>query len=159
MPTKYRLPSKTTLVATAFAALLASLALTFSNTIEVRVDGQPIVSDVPPVSSVKDGVFVPLRPLGNALGAETKYERKSGSVVVSRSDQVLRLKVGSTHAKLNGMPMTLRHAPFRVRGRVMVSLHELQRAFGVRVKFDKMTARVDVNTPGVLSDPAQIQTQ
>lgn len=148
---RYQAPSKASLFATAAIALIASLTFALSKPVEVRVDGQPLISDVPPVSSVKDGVFVPLRPVSDALGAQTRYVRKSGDVVVVRGDQSLHLKVGSTHAKLNGMPMTLHHAPFRVRGRVMVSLHAVQQAFGVRVKFDNATARVDLNTPGVAS--------
>jgi hypothetical protein len=51
------------------------------------------------------------------------------------------------------MPMTLLHAPFRVRGRAMIGLHTVQRAFGVRVKFDKATSRVDVDTPGSAAAP------
>jgi hypothetical protein len=139
-----------TLLATVVIAAMAALTVAYSKPVEVRVDGQPVISDVPPVtSSAKDGVYVPLRPVSDALGAETHYEHKSGDVVVTRCDQTLHLKVGSKRAKLNGMPMTLGHEPFRVRGRVMVSLHAVQREFGVRVKFDKMTARVDVETPGV----------
>ncbi len=156
---RYRPPSKTVLAVTACLALGASLTLVFSKPVDVRVDGQPLISDVPPVSSMRDGVFVPLRSVGDALGADTRYERASGDVVVTRGDQVLHLKAGSTHAKLNGMPMTLHHPPFRVRGRVMVSLRAVQQLFGVRVKFDKMTARVDVDTPGSASDGAQFQTQ
>lgn len=125
----------------------------------MRVDGQPLVSDVPPVSSLNDGIFVPLRPVGDALGAETRYDRKSGIVTVTRGDQVLRLRVGSTSAKLNGMPMTLRHAPFRVRGRVMLSLHAVEQAFGLRARFDKMTARVELETPGVSTNVVQFQAQ
>lgn len=158
---KYQAPSKPTLIATAVFALAASLTFAYSNPVEMRVDGQPVLSDVPPVTS-KGAVYVPLRPVGDALGAETHYERKSGDVIVARGDRVLRFKVGSTHAKLNGMPMTLHQAPFRVRGRVMVSLRAVQQAFGVRVKFDKMTARVEVDTPGVpgVSDASsQIETQ
>jgi Copper amine oxidase N-terminal domain len=145
---RYHRPSKTTLIATLVVALFASLTFAFSRPVEVRLDGQPVISDVPPVTTPK-GVFVPLRPVSDALGAETKYEHKSGDVLVTRGDQTLHLKIGSTHAKLNGMPVTLYHAPFRVRGRVMVSLHSMQQVFGVRVKFDKLTARVDLNTPGV----------
>jgi len=156
---RYQAPSKIVIAATASLALAASLTFAFSKPIEVRVDGQPLISDVPPVSSAKEGVFVPLRPVSDALGADTRYERKSGDVVVTRGDQVLHLKVGSTHARLNGMPMTLRNAPFRVRGRVMVSLHAVQQAFGVRVKFDKMTARIEVETPGVSNTPTQFEAQ
>ncbi len=146
------------IVATVVLALFASLTVAFSNPVEVRVDGQPVISDVPPVTTPK-GVFVPLRPVGDALGAETHYEHKSGDVLITRGDQTLHLKVGSTRAKINGMPVTLKHAPFRVRGRVMVSLHAVQQVFGVRVKFNKMTARVDVNTPGVSEAATQLETQ
>ena len=145
---KYQAPSRATLLVTAVLALLGSLTFAYSKPVEMRVDGQQVISDVPPVTTAK-GVFVPLRPVSDALGAETRYERKSGDVVVTRGDQTVRIKVGSTHAKLNGMPVTLKHAPFRVRGRVMLSLREVQQVFGVRVKFDKVTARVDVNTPGM----------
>ena len=155
---KYQAPSRATLVATAVLALLGSLTFAYSKPVEMRVDGQQVLSDVPPVTTSK-GVYVPLRPVSDALGAETRYERKSGDVVVTRGDQTVRLKVGSTHAKLNGMPVTLKHAPFRVRGRVMLSLHEVQQVFGVRVKFDKVTARVDVNTPGVSDTGSQFEAQ
>jgi Copper amine oxidase N-terminal domain len=156
---RYQAPSKLGISITVVAALAASAVFAFSQPVEVRVDGQPLISDVPPVTSAKEGVFVPLRPLDDALGAETRYDVRSGDVIVTRGDQVLRLRVASTHAKLNGMPMTLQHAPFRVRGRVMVALRALAQAFGVRVKFDKMTARVEVNTPGVSSTRTQFQAQ
>lgn len=155
---RYRKPSRTTLAATLALALFGSLTFALSNPVEVRVDGQRLLSDVPPVTTSK-GVFVPLRPVSDALGAETHYEHKSGDVVVTRGDQTLHLKVGSTHAKLNGMPVTLRQAPFRVRGRVMVSLHAVHKVFGVRVRFDKATARVDLSTPGVSETAAQFETQ
>ena len=156
---KYQPPSKRTLAATIAMAIVASITFTLSKPVEMRVDGQPLISDVPPVTSTRGGVFVPLRPVSDALGADTKYERKSGDVIVTRGDQVLHLKVGSTHARLNGMPMTLKNAPFRVRGRVMIGLRTVQRAFGVRVKFDKMTARVEVETPGLSSTASQFQAQ
>ena len=155
---RYHKPSRTTLAATLVLALFGSLTFAFSNQVEMRVDGQPVISDVPPVTTPK-GVFVPLRPVSDALGAETRYEHKSGDVVITRGDQTLHLKVGSLHAKINGMPLTLKHAPFRVRGRVMVSLHAVQQVFGIRVKFNKMTARVDLNTPGVSEAAAELQTQ
>jgi len=152
---KYQPPSRASLAVTGALALCAALGFAYSSPVEMRVDGQPVISDVPPVTTSK-GVYVPLRPVGDALGAVTRYEHKSGDVVVTRGDQVLHFKIGSTHAKLNGMPVTLKHAPFRVRGRVMVSLHSVQQVFGVRVRFDKATARVEVNTPGV-SDAAAAQ--
>lgn len=146
---RYQAPRWTTIALTAAFALAASAALAFSTPVEMRVDGQAVVSDVPPVPLGPNALFVPIRPVSDALGAETKYEPKSGEVTVSRGDQVLHLKVGATHATLNGMPMTLKHAPFRVRGRVMLGLHAVGRAFGLRVKYDKKSARAYVSTPGM----------
>lgn len=145
---RYRPPSRVTLIATAVFAVVASLMLTLSKPVEVRVDGQPILTDVPPVRTANNAVYVPLRPLSDALGAETRYDAKSGDIYLTRGDQLLHLRIGDVHATLNGMPMTLKRAPFRVRGRAMVSLRTVQRAFGVRVNFDKNTSRVEVNSLG-----------
>ncbi len=144
---KYRPPSAATIGVTLLVALAAAALLAFSKTVQVRVDGQTVLTDVPPITAAKD-LFVPARAIGEALGAETRYEPKSGDVRISRGDTELRLRAGSKRATLNGMPMTVRHAPFRVRGRVMIGLGTLQRAFGVRIRFDRTTARLDVNTPG-----------
>ena len=145
---RYRAPGWTTLAVTAALAIAASVSYTLAKPIEVRIDGQPMVTDVPPVRTSSEAVFVPLRPLSDALGAETRYDEKSGEIFLTRGDQLLHLKIGDLHATLNGMPMTLLHAPFRVRGRAMIGLRSVQRAFGVRVKFDKAASRVDVNTLG-----------
>lgn len=145
---RYRPPGMATVAVAALASLAAASALSFSKPVQVRVDGQPVLTDVPPIAAARD-VFVPVRPVGDALGAETHYTAKSGEVSVSRGDTRLHLRVGSVNATLGGNPMTLRHAPFRVRGRVMIGLGTLERAFGVRTRFDRNTARLDVDTPGV----------
>ena len=51
--------------------------------------------------------------------------------------------MGDTRATVNGMPLTLKHAPFRVRGRVMVELKAVARAFNVRASYDPRTARIE----------------
>ncbi len=149
---RYKAPGLTTVLVTAAIAIAASLAFSLAKPIEVRVDGQPMLTDVSPVRT-DSGVFVPLRPLSDALGAETRYAEKSGDIFLTRGDQLLHLKIGDLHATVNGMPMTLKQAHFRVRGRVMIGLRAIQRAFGVRVKFDKSKSRVDVNTLGTAAAP------
>ncbi|HET9392734.1 MAG TPA: copper amine oxidase N-terminal domain-containing protein [Candidatus Rubrimentiphilum sp.] len=145
---RYKAPGWKTLAVTAVLAIAASISYTLAKPVEVRIDGQPMVSDVPPVRTNAETVFVPLRPLSEALGAEARYDDKSGDIFLTHGDQLLHLKIGDRHATLNGMPMTLLHAPFRVRGRAMIGLHTVQRAFGVRVKYDKSASRVDVDTLG-----------
>jgi hypothetical protein len=150
---RYKAPGRAAVAVTAAIAVAASLAFSLAKPVEVRVDGQPMLTDVPPVRTDAETVFVPLRALSDALGAETRYEQKSGEIFLTRGDQLLHLKIGDLHATLNGMPMTLKHAPFRVRGRAMIGLRTVQSAFGVRVKFDKTASRVDVNTLGTAAAP------
>lgn len=149
---RYKAPSLTAVLLTAAAASAAAAAFSIGKPVEVRVDGQPMLTDVSPVRTSNE-VFVPVRPLGEALGAEARYDDKTREILLTHGDQSLRMKVGDIHATLNGMPMTLLHAPFRVRGRAMIGLHAVERAFGVRVKFDKAAARVDVNTLGTAAAP------
>ena len=143
----YRRPTAQTLILTTVIATIAAALFAFSRPAEMLVDGMRVESDVPPVTTSADKVFVPLRSVAQALGAETTTE--GDRVIVSRDGQSLRLRVGDVHASLNGMPLTLKHAPFRVRGRVMIGLKNFARAFNVQAYYDPRTARIDVITPGV----------
>ena len=145
----YRAPSWRTLTLTAAVALLASGLLAFSRPAVMVVDGERIDSDVPPITTTADHVFVPLRSIADALGAETTMDEKTGRIEVIRGSQTLRVQIGSPHATLNGMKFTLQHPPFRVRGRVMISLKVFTTAFDVRASYDPRTARIEVLTPGI----------
>jgi hypothetical protein len=149
----YRAPGWRVLSVTAVVALIVSALLAFSRPAVMMVDGERIDSDVPPITTAAERVFVPLRSIADALGAETTIDERTGRVDVIRGNQSLRLRVGDEHATLNGMPLTLKHAPFRVRGRVMVSLKTVATAFGVRATYDPRTARIDVLTAGIGQAP------
>jgi hypothetical protein len=142
----YRFPTIQTLGLTAVIAVLAAALLAFSRPVEMVVDGQRVESDVPPVTTAGD-VYVPLRSLADALGAQTEVDHNR--LIVIRGDESLRLVIGDRRAKIDGMPFTLKHAPFRVRNRVMISLGAVARAFHVRASYNERTARIDVMTPGL----------
>jgi hypothetical protein len=155
----YRRPSFRSLVLAAAVATIASVLLGFSKPVDIIVDGQRVESDVPPVSTVGNHVYVPVRSLADALGAQTIVD--GANIYVVRGSQSLRLRVGDARATVNGMPLTLEHPPFRVRGRVMVGLRAIARAFSVNAAYNARTARVDVMTPGIgeaaPAAPAQAQ--
>ena len=143
----YRWPRTQTLVITAILAAVCSALLTLSRPVEMLVDGQKVESDVPPVTTSARNIYVPLRSLADALGAETILEGDKISVV--RGTQSLRVQIGSTKGTINGMPFTMHHAPFRVRGRVMIGLKPITEAFGVRANYDSRTARVEILSTGL----------
>jgi hypothetical protein len=137
----------------AVAALMVSVLLAVSRPIVMLVDGERVDSDVAPVTTASEKAFVPLRSIADALGAETEIDSKTGGVFVVLGSQSLRVRVGDTRATLNGMPFTLKHAPFRVRGRVMISLDAVARALRVHAKYDPQDARIELITPGVGQAP------
>ncbi len=140
----YRWPRPQTLVITVVLATLSAALLTFSRPVEMLVDGQRVVSDVPPVTTVSDKVYVPLRSMAEALGARTVVQ--GNTIEVLRGKQSLRVKVGDRHATIDGEPFTMAHAPFRVRGRVMIGLKPISDAFGVRTNYNPHTGRINVIT-------------
>ncbi len=135
-------------VALTIAALLA-----FSRPIVMLVDGERVESDVAPVTTANDRAYVPLRSISDALGAETQADAR-GNVTVVLGGHSLRVRVGDTHASVDGMPLTLRHAPFRIRGRVMISLDAISRALRVQTTYDPRQARIEVRTPGIGQAPS-----
>jgi hypothetical protein len=139
-------------------ALLVSVLLAFSRPIVMLVDGERVDSDVAPITTVSQKAFVPLRSIADALGAETEVDAKNETIHVVLGAQSLRVRVGDTHAAVNGIPFTLKHAPFRVRGRVMVSLDAVARALHVHAKYDPRNASIEVLTPGIGQAPAQTGT-
>jgi hypothetical protein len=149
----YSALSPRSLAVIAVVALAVSVLLAVSRPIVMLVDGERVDSDVAPVTTASSRAFVPLRSLAEALGAETVADPKTGTVDVVLGGQSLRVRVGETRATLNGMRFTLKHAPFRVRGRVMISLDAVARALHVRAKYDARNARIEVVTPGIGQAP------
>jgi hypothetical protein len=140
-----RFPSIKSVVVTTGIALFAATVGTLSAPVSVRVDGRSMISDVPPVTTVK-GAYLPLRVVAESLGVDTNYDSKTGTIELVRGGNTLRLRAGDRVATLNGQKMTLRSAPFSVRGRMMVPTTTIARAFKTRVNYDPSHAVVDVIT-------------
>ncbi len=143
-----RRPGLRSIGATACVAAIAAAMSALANPVALRVDGHRMLSDVPPVTTPK-GAYVPLRVVAESLGGDANYDAKTGRIELVRGNDTMRLRVGDRGASLNGKKMLLRSAPFSVRGRTMVSLATIARAFGTNVSYDRARAKIDVVEPGV----------
>jgi hypothetical protein len=101
------------------------------------------------------GTYLPLRVVAESLGADANYDPKTGTIELTRAGDTLHLRAGETIATLNGKTMTLRSAPFSVRGRTMVATSTIARAFKTHVHYDPSHAIVDVVTDGTEEAGAQ----
>jgi hypothetical protein len=148
------LPSRKLVVTTVLVATIASLLGVWSRPAALVIDGQRVVSDVPPITRDQEA-FVPLRAVGESLGAQTNFDPRSGLIEVLRGADTLRMHVGDRTATLNGSPLVLAVAPFELRGRTMVSLEVISQAFGSKVSYDDVGAKINVVSPGMIEAGAQ----
>jgi hypothetical protein len=133
------------LIVTGAIALGASTALAFSRPATIDIDGQRIHSDIPPVTAGHKA-YLPLRAVTAGLGARVSYNKKTGTILVERGPEHLKLRTGVRMATLNGHKVLLSSAPFTVRGRTMVAAKTIERALGPVVKYDARKSRIDVFT-------------
>ncbi len=135
--------STRTVVITLLLSSTVSLLMMVSKSATVRVNGQRILSDVSPVSGVHEH-FLPLRAVALGLGAVTSYDAKRGRIEIFRGRDTITMYLGERRAKLNGIDFQLEHAPFLVRGRVMVPSSLFMHALRSYVHYDASSETIDV---------------
>ncbi|MGH7708577.1 MAG: stalk domain-containing protein [Vulcanimicrobiaceae bacterium] len=148
------LPSWRIVAVTGAVALLVSVGSYLARPSSLRIDGQRVISDVPPVTRAHEA-YVPVRVIGDSLGAETNYDPKTGIIEIIHGTDTLRMRAGIRLATLDGRRIVLDHAPFTVRGRTMVSREVIASAFRSRMHYDPAHAKIDVITPDMVEAGAQ----
>jgi hypothetical protein len=138
---------------TLVGATFAATVLFFARPATLSIDGKPVTLDVPPVTHARQA-FVPVRAVAEGLGAVAAFDAKTREISLERGNRTLRMKLGDTHATLDGGPLVLTAAPFALRGRTMVASAAIERAFGSRIRYDSARAKIDVVSPGMVEADA-----
>ncbi|MEN1760727.1 copper amine oxidase N-terminal domain-containing protein [Anoxynatronum sibiricum] len=116
------------------------------NEAEGLVNGRIQQLDQAPV--ITDGrTLVPLRFIGEALGASVEWSHTERRVVYTLGDQVLQLTINSNEATLNGQPITLETAPVISGGRTLVPLRVVSETLGFDVEWIGSKRMVVITTP------------
>ncbi|RIE06926.1 stalk domain-containing protein [Candidatus Cryosericum terrychapinii] len=115
-----------------------------ANTTTAMVGNEQRSLDAPPI--IVNGVtFVPLRFIGEALGAEVTWSPALQVVFLVKSSSRVQLSVGSKLAIIDGRITQLLEAPRIQNGRTMVPLRFISEAFGADVTWDQATKAVTVS--------------
>jgi hypothetical protein len=94
-------------------------------------------------------VLVPLRDvIANLKDFAVTWDPQKAVVTAAYGDRVVRLKMGSHTASVNGMTVELDTPPATVGGRTMVPLRFLSEALGATVTWDTNARTVAINTLG-----------
>lgn len=139
---------KTVLIILILAVIFSFSAFCKEESVTVRVNGNLIESDVPPL--LKDGrTFLPLRAILNAIGVDNEnitWWELSRSVEIRHKDIHIFMILDSTQAIVNDSIYNLDAPAFETGGRTLVPVRFLSENLNCRVLWDDETYTVDIIT-------------
>jgi hypothetical protein len=119
----------------------------------ITVNGREIETDQRPIfyksqitaSNVQ--IMAPIRPIAEAIGAEVRWDRETGTAHIWDGTKQLTLRPGGTRHSLNGTDV-YSHAPLRLmNGRTMVPVRFISEQMGATVNWDGPTRTVGITVP------------
>ena len=87
---------------------------------------------------------MPVRYLGEALGANVDWDEVTKTVTVTKGDKSVVLVIGSTIAKVNGADVQMDVAPEIVNGRTMLPARWVAEGLGYAVGWNEVLKQVVV---------------
>lgn len=136
----------TTLAVAAAAALIVSAPQPAKAQISVLVNEQPVLFDSVKPAQISGRVFIPLRKVSEALGAEVRWDAATRSVHGVKGDREFNLPIGDRIASINGQPVTLDVPAQIAYGTTMVPLRFVAEALGADVTWSTALRRVTIRT-------------
>jgi len=94
------------------------------------------------VTELAGTTYVALRPVGEALGADVRYDAAHGQVTLTTVLRQIVFRIGDDHIVVNGASSTIGAPPRQVTGRVMLPLRGLSDALGATLNIDPHTHNV-----------------
>lgn len=99
----------------------------------IVVNGDVVSPDVPPVE-LNGIIYVPIRFVGDALGAKTQWDAGQQLVTLSWPGSELKMTIGSSDVTQNGESRKIEAAPLIYSGRTMVPLKISAQAGGYTIR-------------------------
>lgn len=104
--------------------------------VETKLDAAPVI--------VKGSTLVPLRFIGEALGAQFTYEPTTKTITITMDGKIIVLVLGQITATIDGRTVSLSVPAQLVGGRTMVPVRFIADAFGATTAYDSVTKMVTV---------------
>ena len=138
---------KKLLLAGAFFLLLAGNAKATEVPVDIRVNGEYIITDTEPV--IRSGTTnAPIRAIADSLGAES-VEWDKGTARVSIDGKEVSVSIGSKNAFVNGKTIKMNGPAFIHNDRTLIPVRAMSDIFGARVGWDDEYKNVELTKPTV----------
>ncbi len=113
-----------------------------------EINGMPVTLDVPP--RIMNGrTMIPLRFVGEAMGAEIEWEGTEQKITFTLYGKEIILRVGANTALVNGEPVALDTPPTIIDGRTLVPVRFVSENLGARVDWQGDLQRITITFPAV----------
>jgi len=113
-----------------------------------EVNAKTVNLDVAPFIHKKTGrTMVPLRFIGEALGAKVDWDNAERKVTYTLYGRTIELWIDKSTALVNGDPVVVDPAPYIVSGRTVVPLRFVSENLGAAVEWESKTQRITIKFP------------
>jgi len=127
------------------------------------LNGMQLQMDVAP-EIVSGRTFVPIRLVAETFGAEVGWDGNLREVTIKQDTKVIKLRIGSKTATIDGKSYELEAAPYIKSGRTMVPIRFISEALGLSVYWEPQRQLVYIRSktkyevPGVSTNEIKIGT-
>lgn len=112
----------------------------------VVVDNTPIFFDASPFIDQNSRVMVPLRAIGEALGANVQWNAATKQITMIKGGKTSLLTIGQQTATVNGARMQMDTSPVITQSRTMVPVRFVSEFLGANVQWESSSRTVRVST-------------
>ncbi|ULO09128.1 family 10 glycosylhydrolase [Paenibacillus sp. 19GGS1-52] len=124
--------------------------------ITIELDGETLVSDVPPYITTSNVTMVPISVISKGLSAGVDWNQSTKAVTITKGDTVLKLTSGQKFAVVNETSVALDTSVQIKQGRVMVPLRFVSEQLGLQVIWNQATKHIALYSniePPQVADP------
>lgn len=116
----------------------------------LQIAGKVIETDPAPFID-SNRVMVPIREIGNALGADVSWDGEKQAVTVVKGNNQITMIIGNPQAMVNGENVKIEVLPVIVDGRAMIPVRILAEGLQVPISWDNATKIVNLEVSVLLA--------
>jgi len=128
------------------ALMLATVAMSSAQQIQVQVDGAPLTFRYGQPRYINGRVLVPMRGIFEKLGATVNWDRSTQMVSANRDTSNVELRIGDKHAMVNGQDVLLDVPPMILDNTTLVPIRFVSESLGAQVGWLEAQHLVTINT-------------
>ncbi len=113
---------------------------------QAEINGVLVQLDVAP-RIINNRTMVPLRFVGEAMGAEIEWEGTEQKITLTLYGKVVILRIGATTGLVNDEPVMLDAPPTIIGGRTLVPIRFISESLGASVDWEGTQQRITINFP------------